>query len=438
VDGTSKTLTPGFIDTHAHDDFALVSHPEMGFKILGGVTTVVIGNCGMSATPSEGSEQFKLMLHDGSELPHWSGSAAYLRYVESHAPSVNVAALIGHGTIRTAVMGDADRVPTESELSAMSDLIDEAMRGGCFGLSTGLAYPPSRFADTAELIALAKVSARHDGMYVTHMRDEGHQLLDSIGEAIEIGSEARLPVVISHLKITGRTNFGQIPTALAMIDAADSPVFADQYPYAAGSTGLAAIVNGSIPNAEPEDVVVASTHSHESWHGRTLPDIGRELGVDAADAGAAILEHEPAASVIVHMMDEQDVRIVVSRPDVMVGSDGIPTLDGQPHPRLYGTFARVLGRYSREEELLPIESAVHKMTGLPASVFALRDRGVIREGAYADLVLFDPETVLDRGTYADPHQPPEGIDRVWVNGRLVVQAGQHLGTRPGRVLRRNR
>ena len=438
IDGSSKVLAPGFIDTHAHDDFALVSHPEMGFKILGGVTTVVIGNCGMSATPSEGTEEFKRMLHDGSELPYWSDIAAYLGYIESNAPSVNVAALVGHGTIRMAVMGDADRIPTESELSTMSDLVDQAMRGGYFGLSTGLAYPPSQFAETAELIALAKVSARHDGMYVTHMRDEGYDLLGSIGEAIAIGNEARLPVAIFHLKITGKANFGQIPSALAMIDAADSPVFADQYPYAAGSTGLAAIVSGGIPNTEPDDVVVASTHSHESWHGRTLPDIGRELGVDPQDAGAAILEREPAASVIVHMMDEQDVRTVVARPDVMVGSDGIPTLNGQPHPRLYGTFARVLGHYSRDQELLPLEKAVHKMTGLSASVFGLRDRGVIRNGAFADLVLFDPETVLDRGSYADPHQPPVGIDRVWVNGRPVVQGGQHIGTRPGRVLHRNR
>ncbi len=434
IDGASRTLAPGFIDSHAHDDFALISHPEMGFKVLGGVTTVVIGNCGMSAAPSEGSEGFKRMLHDGPELPHWSGPAAYLRYLESNAPSVNVAALVGHGTVRTVVMGDLDRAPTASELSTMSDLIDQAMDGGYVGLSTGLAYPPSQFAKTAELVALAKVSAKHGGMYVTHMRDEGYSLLDSIEEAIRIGTIAGLPVVISHLKITGQSNFGKISEALAMIDAAESPVFADQYPYAAGSTRLTAIVSGSIPNAGPEDVVVASTHAHESWHGRTLPDIGSELGVDAEDAGAAILELEPDASVVVHMMDERDVKTVVARRDVMVGSDGVPTLNGKPHPRLYGTFARVLGHYSRREGLLPIEAAVHKMTGLPAAVFGLHARGVIRVGAYADLVLFDSETVLDQGSYADPHHPPVGIDRVWVNGELVVQKGKHIGTRPGRVL----
>lgn len=436
IDGTGQVLAPGFIDTHSHDDYAVILYPDMGFKINGGVTTVVVGNCGGGAAPYEFGTDFAQLLHGHVSLPEWEGYGGYFQYLDGKPPSVNVAVLIGHGTIRGGVMGTDDRAPSAGELDAMRAMVNEGMDAGCVGMSTGLVYPPGKFADTDEIVALAKVVAGGGGLYASHIRNEGKHLLEAIDEAIEIGRRADLSVVISHLKAAGSPNHGMVSQALEHIAAAGPTVAADQYPYAAGSTGLSSVVDGSVGNVAPDLVVIASTEMHPAWHGRTLADLAPELGVAAEHAGQAVLDAEPKATAIIHVMDEDDVRTVVSNTEVMVGSDGVPTLDGQPHPRLYGTFARVLGRYSRDLGLLTLEQAIHKMTGRSAAVFGLVDRGEIRPGAFADLVLFNPMTIADRGTFEEPHHSPDGIDRVWVNGRLVVENGVHSGTRPGRALRR--
>ena len=437
IDGTDRVLAPGFIDTHTHDDFAAVLHPDMAFKVRGGVTTCVVGNCGMGAAPWRIATLFGRAFHPDAVFPDWDGYGGYLSYLDAEPPSVNVAALAGHGTIRGGAMFLDDGAPTDGDMARMRSDVEEAMDAGCIGLSTGLIYEPGCFADTDELVALAEVVADAGGIYTSHIRDEASGLLDAIDEAVTIGRRARLPVVISHLKAAGRQNWGMVGEALDRIEAAGLEVSVDQYPYTAGSTVLSAVVGGrGLGDLDPADVVIASTDGHPEWHGRSLAHLAPELGCEPVDAGAAALGIEPSATVVLHTMCEDDVRHVLSDPQVMVGSDGIPSLGGQPHPRLYGSFARVLGRYVREESVLSVEAAVHKMTGRSAAVFGLADRGEIRAGACADLVLFDPETILDLGTYEDPQRHPAGIEGVWVNGRRVVDADGHTGDRPGRVLRR--
>jgi N-acyl-D-amino-acid deacylase len=297
-------------------------------------------------------------------------------------------------------------------------------------MSSGLVYEPGKHATTDELVDLARVVAAAGGIYTSHIRDEGAGLLDAVDEAIAVGERAGLPVVVSHLKASGPANWGRVIEALDRIDAAGPTVAADQYPYTAGSTVLSAVLadpDRFATSVQPGDIVIASTERHPEWHGRTLAEVD----------GQEVLAAEPTATVIIHAMSEDDVRAVLAHPGIMIGSDGIPTLDGQPHPRLYGTFARVLGHYSRDLGVLPLEEAVHRMTGRPAAVFGLADRGAIRPGAYADLVLFDPARIVDVNTFADPHHPPAGIEGVWVNGTRVVEGGEHLGARPGRTLRRS-
>lgn len=417
VDGAGRVLTPGFIDTHTHDDFAVLVHPEMAFKVEGGVTTCVVGNCGMGAAPFRWGAAMGQAFHPGLDLEPWEGYGGYLDRIESTPPSVNVAALVGHGTVRAGAMRFEERAPTTAELDAMRELVAEGMEAGCIGMSSGLIYPPGRWADTDELVALAEVVGAHGGRYTSHIRNEADRLLEAIDEAIEVGRRAGLPVVVSHLKASGPQNWGRVVQALERIDAAGASVAADQYPYTAGSTVLSAVADGDgIAGTTPSAVVIASTDRHPEWHGRSL-------------------EQEPAATVVLHVMAEDDVRTVLAHPGIMIGSDGIPSLEGRPHPRLYGTFARVLGHYARDLGVLSLEDAVHRMTGRSAEVFGLADRGEVRPGAFADLVLLDADTIIDRGTYDDPKHAPAGIEGVWVNGVRVVDAGHHLGFRPGRVLR---
>ncbi len=442
LDAAGLALAPGFIDVHTHDDFAAVLHPDMAFKACGGVTTCIVGNCGFGAAPWREASLMARAFHPHAELPEWRGTAGYLARLDQEPASVNVGALIGHGTLRLAALGNEARPPTSGELARMQGAVDEGLSAGALGLSTGLIYDPGRHADSDEIVALASRLAGSGGLYATHLRDEAAGLVRSVEEAIEIGERAGVPVQISHHKAAGRPNWGRVRDSLARIESARErglEVHADQYPYTAGSTVLSAVLGAGGRGAGdvgPEAVVLASTAGHPEWEGRSLAELASQWGVDGDEAGRRVLEAEPGATVIIHTMCEDDVRTVMRHPTTMIGSDGIPTLEGRPHPRLYGTFARVLGRYARDEGLFPMEEAVHRMTGFPARVFGLGDRGVLRPGAFADLVLFDPERVLDVGTFEDPKRSPAGIPHVFVNGRQVIRDGQHTGERPGHALRR--
>ena len=441
VDVSGLTICPGFIDVHTHDDFAVTVHPDMAFKVLGGVTTVIVGNCGFGAAPYQAGAAMARAFHPKGEFPVWDGYSGYRRHLERESASVNVGMLIGHGTVRLAAMGSDRRPPAKSELDTMRASVIDGLDAGALGISTGLIYEPGRFANTDELVALSEPVAEAGGLYASHLRNEASRLVEAVDEAIEIGERAGLAVQISHHKASGRENWGDVARSLARIEQAQARglrVRADQYPYTAGSTVLRAVTGDGMSNLSPDDIVVASCASHRAWEGMSLARIGAELGCGGPEAGARVLEVEPDTTVILHLMAEDDVQTVMAHPSTMIGSDGIPTLEGRPHPRLYGTFARVLGHYARDLGVFPIEEAVYRMTGYSADTFGLHERGVITEGNFADLVVFDPATIIDVGTYEDPNHPPAGIDLVVVNGRIVVRGGHHTGARPGRPLTRAR
>ena len=430
VDAGGKAVAPGFIDAHTHDDRALLSDPDMAFKASQGVTTVVIGNCGSSLAPLRPGRPTPppLNLFGGPEWWRFPTLESYVGELERAPAAINSAVLVGHATLRTGVMDDLDRPATDGEIAAMQGQLAEGMAAGAVGFSTGLFYPPNRAAPTDEVVALAEVAARAGGLYTTHMRDEHDHVLDSLDEAFEIGSRAKLPVVVSHHKCAGPKNFGRTRETLRKFDGArgNQEVGLDVYPYTAGSSVLlTALIEDSAR------VLITWSEPCPETAGRELDAIAAEWNVDRFSAADRL---QPAGAVY-FMMDEEDVRRVLAYPDSMIGSDGSPH-DEKPHPRLWGTFPRVLGHYAREIGLFPLETAVHKMTGLPAARFGFPDRGVVRPGAAADIVIFDPAAIIDRATYEDPIQPAAGIELVLANGEAVWDGARSTGARPGRVLRR--
>lgn len=449
IDARGQAVAPGFIDVHSHDDLAVLLSPAMPFKVMQGVTTTVVGNCGSGVVPyAAGLARFR-RLHPGATPPEWDGYPGYMRRVEEAGPALNVAVLVGHGTLRAGAMGTAQRPPASGERAAMLRWLDEGIAGGAVGFSTGLIYEPGRWARTEEIVDLARQVGLAGGLYATHMRNEAGGLLDAVREAIRVGEEGGLPVQISHHKASGRENWGRVRDSLALIEAARGrglDVLADQYPYTAGSTSLAAVVqNGAFRRDSPgglgelpgEAVLIASAPRHTAWEGRRLSELAGDWGVGTEDAAARVVGEEgDACFVVLFTMDEADVRTVLAHPTTMIGSDGVPAAGSKPHPRLYGCFPRVLGHYARDERVLDLPTAVHKMTGMPAARFGLADRGVIRPGAFADLVVFDPARIRDTATYDDPCRFPEGIAAVYVNGTAVARDGAQTDARPGRVLRR--
>jgi N-acyl-D-amino-acid deacylase len=447
IDANGLAVTPGFVDVHSHDDVALLNMPGMDFKAAQGVTTVVCGNCGAGCAPAnERLEQFYYRGVSGILGPverfAWRSIGEFYDVVRAARPSVNAAFLVPHGTLRVAAMGWERRAPTEDELAAMKEYLAEGMASGAVGLSTGLIYRPGTYAKTEELIELARVVARFGGIYASHIRDEGDRLLEAVEEAIRIGEEAGVPVQISHHKASGQRNWGRTKDSLAVIDAARArglDVTIDMYPYTAGSTALVAIttVRGFSEMMDPHDILIASVRHQRQYEGKRLDEIASMMDLPVEDAARRLLrEEENAVVAIMFTMEEGDVRRVFQHPACMVGSDGIPSPTGKPHPRLYGTFPRVLDRYVREEGLFSLEEAVRKMTSLPAETFLLGDRGELREGYWADIVVFDAERIADTATYEDPRRYPEGIAFVFVNGQAVVEQGRPATVPAGQLVGR--
>ena len=432
IDASGLVVAPGFIDTHAHDDRAVLSGPDMTPKISQGVTSVVAGNCGVSLAPFAGGEPPPPMNLLGDRTWYrFPTMREYVDAVEASPPALNLAPLAGHTALRAAAMDDVYRAASAAEIARMERLLDEALEAGCIGMSTGLAYPPAIEAPTGEVVALASGLGAHGGIYATHMRDEGAGVLDSVRETLETAERAGVPVVISHHKCSSRESWGMSRETLAAIARAREAkqrVDLDVYPYVAGSTVLLADWV-----AEAERVLITWSAPHPEYKGRDFESILSEWGCGAEEAVARL----SPAGAIYFKMDEEDVRRILRFQDAMIGSDGLPH-DAFPHPRLWGTFPRVLGRYCRELGLFPLEEAVHRMTGVPARVFGLADRGAIRPGACADLVLFNPETVIDEADFSEPTRPARGIYQVIVNGKQVWRGGEWTGARPGRILRRDR
>ena len=441
-------MTPGFIDVHSHDDFAVLLDPQMAFKVMQGVTTDVVGNCGSGVIPFEsGRERFRRLV-PGAEPPRWDSFAGYMQRIDEAAPSCNVAVLMGHGTLRHGAMGVEQRAPSAAELDRMRAWVREGVNAGAVGLSTGLIYEPGRYAATGEIIELARELGKDGGLYATHMRNEADGLLAAVAEAIRVGEDGGVPVQISHHKASGRGNWGSVERSLGLIDKARArglDVTADQYPYTAGSTSLAAVIQngafrsdspGGIGQVSAADVLIASAPKNPDWEGLRLSNLGQRFGLGDEAAAQRVVEAEgEGCFVVIFMMDEADVRRVMGHHTTMIGSDGVPA-GGKPHPRLYGCFPRVLGHYVRDERVLDLPTAIHRMTGMPAAKFKLADRGAVRLGAFADLVVFDPARIADTATYEDPKRFPDGIRAVYVNGTAVARDGAHTGARPGRAVRR--
>jgi N-acyl-D-amino-acid deacylase len=422
-------LAPGFVDTHTHDDRALLSDPLMECKISQGVTTVVAGNCGISLAPLaiEGYPPPPLDIIGREAKQFFPSFDAYLTALDREPPALNAVCQVGHSTLRVGTMDKVNRPATASEVDAMRGKLEKAMVQGAIGLSTGLYYPPAENAPTDEIVALTRVVRDQGGIHTTHMRDEASHLLDSVNETISIGQAADVPIVISHHKASGLPNHGMVKGSLALIAEARKrqKLGLDAYPYVASSTMLDP---GRFQLASK--VIVTWSKSHPEFAGKTLDEAAKALNTTLEDAAARLMP----AGAIYFMMSEDDVQRVLSFPYTMIGSDGLPH-DEHPHPRLWGTFPRVLGHYARDVKLFSLEEAVRRMTALSAAQFGLTDRGMLREGAYADLVLFDPDTIADAATFERPKTPAKGIAEVFVNGRSVWKDGQATGNRPGRALR---
>lgn len=437
-------LAPGFIDTHAHDDGAFLRHPDMTFKLAQGVTTTVSGNCGFSAIPArpgDAAASGGLLGRLGGDFTDLEG---YFAAVMARAPSINNLMLVGHNTVREHVMGTEPRAPTDAELVAMRTHVETAMAQGACGFSTGLIYRPGRFSTTEEVVEIASAIRPWQGLYTTHMRNEGDELLEAVAETLDIGRQTGLHVHISHHKAAGRQNWGKVRESLAAVDAAlaaGQAVTLDVYPYTAGSGRMIEYFNLERPNRALAEVIrIASCPAFREFEGRMLKDIAAERGIGLEDAVRLILTAPRGDQTLcIHfIIDEADIETNLRHADMMVGSDGIPDLRGKPHPRLFGTFPRILAHYVRDRGVLSLPEAVRRMTSLPASVFGLKDRGQIRAGAYADVVLFNATSIQDTATYDDPQRLPVGIHTVIVNGAVAFAEGRNTAAGAGRMLRYRR
>ncbi len=430
IDAGGLIVAPGFIGAHTHDDQAVFSQPDMSFKVSQGVTTVVTGNCGISAAPLRADMDLPMPLNllDAPGAQRFTTFAAYLEALRRTPSAVNVAALVGHSTLRAVTMGSLDRAATQEETGAMQALLEEALEAGALGLSTGTFYPPAAHAPTEEIVEVGRPLTARKALYVTHMRDEAAQVMQSLQETFHIGRALGIPVVVSHHKVQNRPNFGMTRTTLPFIreTMGRQKVCLDCYPYTAGST-MIRTDRGMLDGR----VLIASSEPHPECAGRDLADIAREWGVDDSEAARRL---QPGTAIY-FLMDEDDVQRILAFDETMIGSDGVPVGE-KPHPRLWGTFPRVLGHYSRDVSLFPLETAVWKMTGLTAGNFGLQGRGTIAVGQHADLTVFDAATIRDAATYDDPTRPAEGIHTVIVNGVPAWQQGRHTGARSGGVITR--
>jgi len=487
IDAKGSVACPGFFDMHSHSDLALLINPRAESKIRQGITTEVIGNCGSSAAPLNDPLKTEIkkttpLIEEAKLKLDWSTMREYLNRLDRQGIALNVVPLVGHENIRACVIGFDNRAPTRAELKKMKSILSEAMEDGAFGMSTGLIYPPGCYAKTDELIELSKVVAEHGGIYTSHIRGESDELFSSVREAIEIGEKAKLPVEVSHHKAGGKANWGKVKQTLKMMaEARDRgiDVTCDIYPYTAASFGLSAMLppwaheggsekllrrlrdtetrerlkkemqegipswSSPLQSAGWDATLIARSKQNKGYEGKTVAEIVEAKKVDPFEfVFDLLIEENVAVDVVRFAMCEEDVITVIQHPETMVGTDASARApygvlgEGKPHPRTYGTFPRVLGKYVRREKVLELEEAVRKMTSLPARKLGLKDRGLIKKGVYADIVVFDPEKVEDKATYTEPHQYPKGIEYVLVNGKVTIERGEHTGVLAGKALRR--
>lgn len=478
VDGEDLYAAPGFIDIHSHSDTSLMKYPKAESRILQGITTEIGGNCGISTAPVSADADKKEMLraYVGDLSYDWQNVAGFLEKMEETPISVNFGTEVGHGSIRIAAMGFENRKPTADEMAKMRELLRESLADGAFAMSSGLIYPPGCYADTDELAELCKELPAYGAFYATHMREEGVNVVESVKEAIEICERSGAALQISHHKVTKKSVWQlHCKTTIALIEQARRrglDVKADQYPYRASSTTL----DSNLPSwafeggmkalfariQDPEsrermrresnashvgrwgDIYIGYAESERNrWTvGKSIPEIAEILGVDPAEAVMdLVLQEKGRINEVNFGMCEEDIEYIMQQPYVMPGSDGEAvslSYEGKPHPRWFGTFPRVISHYSRERKLFPLETAVFKMTGLPASRLGIRDRGLLKEGMWADIVIFDADKIEDTPTYENPVQACAGIRKVYVNGVLTAEDGKHTGAAAGKILRHSK
>lgn len=472
VDATGQVVAPGFIDIHTHADVALLARPTHEPKVMQGVTTEVFSNCGLGFAPiSEAGlaiqkEYLLGLFGDDTGIDwNWRTVRQFLDLFRGRI-ATNAAYLVPHGAVRVSAMGMADRAASSDELRTMTDLVREGMDEGAWGLSTGLWYSPMSYAAPEENVAICRAVAERGGFFSIHMREYGDTILDALTESYDISRESGAPLQVSHLQIGGVRNWGRAGEVLAHIDAARTSgvdVTYDSYPYTAGSTLIQAMlptwatVGGPskllerLTDEEHRPKIVEAMNSadrdwtrhvlcgvrcsrYKPYEGETFAKIAEAEGISIGETVCRLLvEDELQACFIAHLGDESDLRQILKHPAQMIGSDGLH-LPGKTHPRLFGAFPRLIARYVREQGLLTLEDAIWKMTGFPAQRMGFRDRGLVREGLAADLVVFDPATIRDTATFDDPCRFPEGISHVLVNGKAVVEGGKHTGALPGEVL----
>jgi len=430
IDATGLVLAPGFIDVHTHDDTNVIRTPDMLCKISQGVTSVIVGNCGISASPVTltTAPPDPMNLLGAQQDFIYPTFKSYIEAVEQVQPRLNVAALVGHTALRNNHMSDLQRSATVSEIDSMAKQLQQAMADGALGLSSGLAYASAKQANINEVKALVKQLAAYQGIYTTHMRTEFDEIIEAMHEAFETAEHGKVPLIISHLKCAGAGNWGRTTETLALLEkkAQTQKVACDCYPYSASSSTL------DLKQVTSDfDIFITWSESAPEQAGKLLAEIAKEWDLSLIDAAKRL---QPAGAVY-HGLHPEDVKRVLKYKRTMVGSDGLPN-DPHPHPRLWGTFPRVLGFYSREQNLFELPEAVYKMTGLSAKEYCLEGRGEIQIGNFADLVLFDANTIRDKATFENPIQKSQGIEMVWVNGQLSYQHGNIIGQRHGQFMRR--
>jgi len=481
IDASGLAVAPGFIDPHSHTDVELLVNPRAESKIRQGVTTEISGNCGFSPFPLNLASfiERKRLLKEKYDLNlDWVDVDGFFARLESGGMAVNYATLLGHGTLREYVIGHEDRQSEDREIETMQTLLEKHIRAGVFGLSSGLIYAPGIYAQAEEIIELCRVVARYGGVYSTHMRDEGDYLIEAVEESINVARETGVSLLISHLKLAYRRNWSKIHAVLSRVSevrAAGMDIMADRYPYTATSTFLSVFFprwareGGTITEflrktkgttvekrlresirAQEEkigtwdSILISSVLTENNRHlpGKSILQASREAGKDPYDfIRDLLIEENDQVGMINFSLNEETFKRIMAHPLVVIGSDGWALAPygklsaGKPHPRSYGTFPRMLGRYVRDEKLMSLGNAIEKMTSLTADKFGIPGRGRIAEGYYADLVLFNPDTVIDLSTWEDPHRYPRGIEYVIVNGEVVIDSGEHTGRLPGRVLR---
>jgi N-acyl-D-amino-acid deacylase len=482
LEARGLAVGPGFIDVHDHTDVHLLANPAAESAVHQGVTTLISGNCGSSPFPIAEAifeeERTNAKKIFGIELT-WRDLQGFFARLEETGLSLNYGTLVGHGAIRGAAMGFDDRDPRPEEMEKMTALLADSLKSGALGLSSGLEYTPGSFARPDELVGLCRLVARAGGVYATHMRDEGDRLIESLDETIDVARRSGVSLQISHFKTAYPRNWAKIEAAISRLEEAKKAgvdIFCDRYPYIAGATdldfnfplwareGTTAEFLARLKNPALEAKLKASLAEREkklgSWDKVVISDVvteknkkfeGRNILEAAADAGKPpyefmrdlLIEENDQVGMVIFMMTEENLKRILAHPLVGVGSDGNAVAPygilgrGKPHPRYYGTFSRVLGKYVREERLVPLAEMIKKMTSMPARKFGLAKRGVLQPGHFADIVVFDPDRIIDKATWSDPHQFPEGVEYVLVNGGIVIDKGIHTGKRPGTVLRKN-